>query len=462
MPFLYRLSFPVLSLLMFALGLLFFGIFQPRPCYAKEIQVELIWKFKDAGWVKVQIEQGDYILIEKYPDWQLVTAFPAGSVLELTWGGWTPALKKNYNFFQSWQGQEIELKRQNENGYFAVSTPDGQKVSYRGNLKLKWENGSCKLINEVEQEDYLKGVVPIEMSNSWAGDGLEALKAQAVAARTYMVRKTATKPVITDSPDYDQAYLGRNVEGSASLAVEATRGEILVDALTYQPIDALYSAHNGGYSELAENVWSNPDPHFASQPDPFSQGIGGPADRWRFIIAADVLGQAFGLGPIAKLELDKLPSGRVKKVSMQDIYGKTQEVSGRGFVQKFYPYGQPIQAQAFLSNLFTVNRLPAEKNFFFIDLHILGTPNSLSRTVLDKNKIAEALSGPRLNRILSTNHGIRDLPAAYDVFIFNGRGWGHGVGMSQWGAYHMAQRGYTYKEILSFYYQRTHLIKHYL
>lgn len=458
LPFLDRLSFRVVVL---SILLLWGLLFQADPCYAKEIEVELVWKFGGAGWVKVQIEQGNYLLKEVTKDAVPQTPYPAGSSLEMTWGGWTPALKKNHSPFQVWSGSEIELIKQGDRGGFQILTPDGERVSYRGSLKIRWENGTCKLVNILDQEEYLKGVVPIEMSNAWAGDGIEALKAQAVAARTYMVRKTQNTTRITDSPDYDQAYLGKNVEGKASEAVEATRGEVLVDSITYQPIDALYSSHNGGYSELAENVWSNPDPHFISQPDPFSQGIGGPADRWEFIIGGDILGKAFEMGPIVKVELDKLPSGRVKKVSMQDIYGKITSVSGRSFVQKFYPYGQPITAQAFLGNLFEAQQKPTELAVFSLEKRVKGMPLKPYEATID-NKLMEANRGPRLNRILSSAQGIRDFPAPYDIYIFNGRGWGHGVGMSQWGAYQMAQRGYTYSEILEFYYQQTDLIKSYL
>lgn len=440
---------------------LFFVFFSLGTCKAEEIEVELVWKFKEAGWVLIQIEEGNYLLREPHKN-SSPESFPSGSRLEITWGGWSPVLKKDYAFFKSWEGKEMELLLQGKEGAFSVSTPDGQKVTYRGSLRLSWQDGGVYLVNKVEREDYLKGVVPIEMSNSWAEDGLEALKAQAVAARTYMVRKTKYNPIITDSPDYDQAYLGKNVEGKATLAVEATRGEILVDSLTYEPIDALYSAHNGGYSELAENVWSNKDPHFVSQPDPFSQGVGGPADRWRFIISGDVLGKTFGLGPIMKVNLDKLPSGRVKKVSMEDIYGKSTSISGRQLVQKFYPYGQPISKLAFLGVLFDVQQVSPGKSSSSLESRLMGMPLLEIGIILESEQEETWQRGPRLSKILSTSHGIREFPAPYEVFIFKGRGWGHGVGMSQWGAYHMAQRGYTYREILDFYYQQTEVIKDYL
>ncbi len=444
LPFWDGLSIRLITLLMMLFLNLIMGVY---PCQGKEISVELVWKFREAAWVQIQVEQGSYILLERNQGVKSETSFPQGSRLEMTWGGWTPVIKKNYNEFRIWRGSSLELIDQGGHGGFLICTPDGQRVSYRGSLSLSWESDHWKLINRVEQEDYLKGVVPIEMSNQWGADGLEALKAQAIAARTYMVRKTQSTSKITDSPDIDQAYLGKNVEGIATKAVEETHGQVLVDSLTEAPIDALYSSHNGGYTELAENVWENQDSHFISQPDPFSEGIGGAANRWRFIVGADFLGKSFAMGPIKNVELDKLPSGRVKKVSMLDIYGRLKSVSGREFVKKFYPYGQPIQAQSFLGILFDVREIPGSEGVLF--------PQKL-RTIAPKQK-TNSNSGPRLDRIISSAQGVREIPSPYGVFIFNGRGWGHGVGMSQWGAYHMAQRGYTYQEILDFYYERTKL-----
>lgn len=446
LPFWDRLSFRLIIFSMILFVNLILGI---SPCLGKEISVELVWKFRDAGWVQIQIEQGSYRLKEINQGKSSESSFPSGSRLEMAWGGWTPVLKKNYGEFKIWRGSDIELISQGSQGVFQIRTPDGQQVSYRGSLSLSWESDHWKLINRVDQEDYLKGVVPIEMSNQWGVDGLEALKAQAVAARTYMVRKTQGTSKITDSPDIDQAYLGKNVEGTATLAVEETRGEVLVDSMTRAPIDALYSSHNGGYTELAENVWKNADSHFRSQPDPFSDGIGGAADRWRFIIGADFLGKSFKMAPIKKIELDKLSSGRVKKVSIIDINGKLKSVSGREFVQMFYPFGQPIKTESFLGTLFDVREIPGSREYSFIQ--------KLQALAAKQKEVSN--SGPRLDRIISSTQGIREFPSSYGVFIFNGRGWGHGVGMSQWGAYQMAQRGYNYQEILDFYYERTKLAK---
>ena len=76
---------------------------------------------------------------------------------------------------------------------------------------------------------------------------------------------------------------------------------------SWQPIEALYSAHSGGYTEDAKNVWGNSDIHNVSHPDPYSQGVGGAANHWRFIVSAPVLGSTFGLGPVKKLNLTNSP-----------------------------------------------------------------------------------------------------------------------------------------------------------
>ncbi|AHF07480.1 sporulation protein SpoIID [Desulfitobacterium metallireducens DSM 15288] len=435
--------------------MLFLVFLNAKPCLAQEIPVELVWKYKDAGWIGIQIDEGNYQLTE-FKEQITETPCAEGSSLECGWGGLAPIIRLNDNPFQIWRGTQIELRALDSSGVFKIQTPDGESVRYRGSLRLSWKGDHWSLINQIDLEQYLKGVVPIEMSNLWAQDGLEALKAQAVAARTYVVKKLQINSQITDSPDFDQAYLGKEVEGKASTAIIATEGKILVDDQTKLPIDALYSSHNGGYTEKAENVWSNPDTHFSSHPDPYSKGMGGATDQWRFIIGADVLGKTFQLSSIQEVQLDKYPSGRVKKVRMTDQNGKSKEISGRTFVQAFYPFGHPIHSQAFLGSLFEVQEIPGQAQ-------LKGQENKLGqwKNLIEPSVISENVpinSGPRLDRIFSSSLGIRENPSSEGVFIFWGRGWGHGVGMSQWGAYHMAQLGYGYQEILDFYYDNVVLV----
>ncbi len=420
----------------------------PTSAEAKEVSVNLVWKFSQSGWLEIQIDGGIYELRQGLskganPDKSENSKLAPGSRLQLGWGGWAPIWRLNDGAFQ-FAPPGLDLLGE---GSFAVKTPEGTKVIYRGNLHCEWKAGAWQLTNRLEAEDYLKGVVPIEMSNAWAKDGMEALKAQAVAARTYLVKRTAGGKAITDSPDTDQAYLGKNVEGTASFAVDATAFEILEDAQTQQPIDALYSSHDGGYTEDVKNVWGQTDWHFRSKPDPFSLGVGGAAGSWHYILSAPALGEAFSLGPIRKIDLAKYSSGRVYTVKLEAWDGKTKEVTGKAFVKAFYPFGQPIQEEAFLGSLFEVNHYETEPGVWVKPG--LRLPDPLPWAVLP---------GPRLGKIWSSKE-ILAFNQPYGVFVFHGMGWGHGVGMSQWGAYHMAQLGYSYKDILAFYYENTTLGK---
>lgn len=440
------LRFPVLCMALFIVVLC-----QATPCQANEVSVELVWKLGQASWVEIDVEQGDYQLIVD----TTTRKFPAGSTLQVGWGGWAPVLRINQEDYQVFKGSVLEL-RGNNPGSLCVKTPKGKDVVYRGGLQLNWQNSHWQLINRVDSEDYLKGVVPIEMSNEWAQGGIEALKAQAVAARTFLVKHTENgKKAITDSPDIDQAYGGKFVEGEASAAVEATRGQILVDDQSKQPIEALYSSHSGGYTEDAKNVWGTTDIHNVSHPDPYSEGVGGAANYWRFIVSASLLGSTFGVGPVRNVQLDKFPSGRVQSVRMEDGFGHSQTVTGRAFVKEFYPFGQPIRTAAFLGSLFEAQTIAPSLNVFGKSGLSVFLRSQASPIVSELTRSDQKEQGPLLSKIISSSLGTSAASQPFGVFIFEGRGWGHGVGMSQWGAYHMAQIGYTYKEILSFYYSNT-------
>lgn len=447
--------------------LLLLTLRQGDPCQGKDVSVELVWKLGQAGWVEVRVESGEYRLIM---DSEVLT-LPVGANLQVGWGGWTPALRLNQGEMQALRTSALEMKEV-ASGSLRVKTPEGEAAVYRGDLRLSWQSDRWQIVNRLDSEDYLKGVVPMEMSNQWANGGLEALKAQAVAARTFMVKRTEDgRKTITDSPDIDQAYAGKMAEGEASAAVEATRGEILVDVWSRQPIDALYSSHSGGYTEDAQNVWGKPDSNNVSRPDPYSVGVGGAADHWRFIVSAKVLGAAFDLGPVQIIELEKYPSGRVKTVKLEDALGGSKTVGGRTFVRAFYPFGQPIRKFAFLSNFFEVRHFrtgpdQTEKLGFAVWTAYAADSTEAGDAANVENEASAAGSereraGPLLGKILSSSLSPGPDVQPFGVFIFEGRGWGHGVGMSQWGAYHMAQLGFDYRSILSFYYNQTMIYNEY-
>lgn len=410
-------------------------LINPASCSAQNIAVKMVWNCPEAKWLEIKPVKGDYMIVFNGRS----KIIKADDDIKIGQSGLINFILIN-NKLEMLQASSIEFS--NLSGAIQLREPGKNWAGFRGSLIVKKDSIYWKITNILDSEEYLKGVVPAEMSNAWAEKGLEALKAQAVAARTYLIKNLDSEGTITDSPNIHQAYKGRSAEGRASEAVASTAGEILVDSSTELPINVYYSSHNGGQTEVTENVWTKHDSHYDSYTDPYSQGIGGFADNWHFLISAENLGKTFGLAPVRSVFLEKYSSGRVYNVQLTDWLGNIKDVAGSKFVSKFYPQENDISQEAFLGRLFSVKYLPAES---YQGQSKLGA-------VDDK-------TGPRLGYIVTSNEEVSDQISKFGIFDFTGRGWGHGVGMSQWGAYNMARSGLTYKEILGFYYLNTKIMK---
>ena len=221
---------------------------------------------------------------------------------------------------------------------------------YAGTLRILAKGGAQILpVNVLPMEDYVKGVVPAEMPAYW---GEEALRAQAVAARTYALRKIALSggggDFDLEGNEFDQAYSGLSDQRPAtSGAVDATRGQVLTSG--GHLIDALYEASNGGHSSDSEygfihwNHGLKPAARIS-----YLRGISDPLDRgpaWQVgpfspVDAATVLrdnGEDLGDRLLGIDVLQKGPSGRVLGVRLRGSVG-SDEVSGP--VLRFY-FGLP-------------------------------------------------------------------------------------------------------------------------
>ncbi|PKM80951.1 MAG: hypothetical protein CVU89_11440 [Firmicutes bacterium HGW-Firmicutes-14] len=330
---------------------------------------------------------------------------------------------------------------------------------YRGSMEFRNGGSSITVINELPLEEYLYGVVPREMSSGWP---LEALKAQAVAARTYTVANYSKRVVegfnMLDTPT-DQAYGGYNYEGAGSTrAVVETAGIIILYG--GKPISAVYHSTSGGHTEDNENVWNGePCPYLRGKEDPFSTENG--LANWAFNTTVEevrdtLLANGGDIGPIDKIQLEKYESGRVRSVIITDINGNTIKKSGSEFGKffnpNFYTYITPTD---FMSNYFDVD-LSNVLNPSFIVLNGSGKKepvdgNSLYGTSEDGNTVTLNGKEPAFH-VLSGYGSSSHQKAASGRIVFEGHGWGHGVGMSQWGAYGMAVKGKNYRDILNFYY----------
>lgn len=269
------------------------------------------------------------------------------------------------------------------------------------------------VVNELEMEDYLRGVVPSEMPADFPD---EALKAQAVAARTYARYRLSERGFAALHPTVsDQVYRGASAETDTSnRAVDATRGEVL--ALGSSVIPAYFHSTCGGMTERASNVWP---------PNPLA-----PRDTaW---LEADSV--VFGPRPDAACVASPhfIWTARVPLWQMAAVVRK---MTGRAGLLDLRPLARDESWRVAT---------------FEADFRARGGQT-----------ISLPIDGPRLRMTLGPNRLkslLCDVRLAGGAFLFTGNGWGHGVGLCQWGARGMAAVGATYREILARYYPGASLL----
>ncbi|MEY3750629.1 MAG: hypothetical protein RLZZ631_26 [Cyanobacteriota bacterium] len=300
-----------------------------------------------------------------------------------------------------------------------------QQRRYRGRLQLRVEAGALQVVNHVPLETYLASVVGSEMPASWP---LEALQAQAVAARTYALKQRKPAAVFDlQATTASQVYKGVESETpSTRAAVQATRGLVL----TYNNalIDAVFhSSSGGGSTESSGDLWSKQMPYLVSVRD-FDDAS--PVRDWRQPLDQARLRQAFPeLG--GALGIDVLATTPTGRISQARVLG---------------PSGQLALTGAQLRS-----RLGLKSTWVRFELAPSATTASNASTaftgVVPPPLPLQALTLPA------------PLPAQAEAvqLVAVGRGFGHGIGMSQWGALAMAQRGESYADILRHYYRGTAL-----
>jgi stage II sporulation protein D len=280
----------------------------------------------------------------------------------------------------------------------AVSSGDsGVAISVSGLIHLVRKGKGFLVINRVDFEEYVKGVVPAEVSSAWHP---EMLKAQAVAARTYALYQqmlSATRDYDVAATVQDQVYRGKQgVDAGILRAVEDTRGLVV----TYEdaPIYAAFSSTAAGLTEDAMNVWSKEYPYLKGVECPFD--LASPYYQWKSSFKVDTLEQnlrqqGFSVGTIATMTpLSFSRGGRVAK------------------------------------------------------LRILHSGGEL---ILRGEELRKAVG---YTIIPSTQFAIESIGREV---VLSGFGAGHAVGMCQWGAKELAELGYPFSTILRYYYPGTEL-----
>lgn len=257
---------------------------------------------------------------------------------------------------------------------------------------IKADNSKFIVVNVINLEDYVKGISIREISHYWPP---ETLKAEVIAFRTfavYKIEESKGKDYDLTSDIYSQVYGGKAAERyRINDAVDQTRG--LVITYKGKVIPAFYSATCAGRTEDASVLWNINIEPLKGVACPFCQDS--PHFRWHYVASAEEI-------------REKLAAKGYKIKNIKDIVAAGTDASGR-----------------------------------ITDLKIVCS----SGNVLISAKDFRNVIGP--NVIKSTNFKINII--AGDI-VFQGLGWGHGVGLCQWGAYFMGKEGYKYDQILKYYY----------
>ncbi|MED1471270.1 SpoIID/LytB domain-containing protein [Bacillus salipaludis] len=319
---------------------------------------------------------------------------------------------------------------------------------YLGTMKFTLENNAyVRPVNTLPLEDYLKGVVPYEMMASW---NKEALKAQAVAARTYADRYKSLSG-FDDTVSF-QAYGGYSWNSNSTSAVEETKGQ----TLTYNGklIDAFYSASNGGMTESNANVWGGtPLAFYPIKEDPYDKKV-----PWSFTLNKTQI-------DTSSLDLAHPQNwwASVKETDSSLVMSIKSWMIQNGYSDKEIKIIS-IPKLSFSDQLTTGGRVKLatiKLNFFLKDKttgdFVLDDQKHINTNTLEFNDVKAA----RIRGMIGINVMKSYLMTSYQdngtSYIVTGLGNGHGVGMSQWGAKAMADQGLSYREILNFYYPGTTL-----
>lgn len=263
---------------------------------------------------------------------------------------------------------------------------------YRGRLWIhpgQQHLGTLTVINLVDLEDYLLSVVPSEMPSSWP---TEALQAQAIAARSYALANLGKHN--KDGYDVkatieDQVYSGIAAEAQSTNQAVAQTAAVVVKQQG-KVIPAYFHSGGGGYTDFAENVWGKSLPFLQAVPD---YDDASPRFAW------------------------------FEHRTAQDLESTLRKDNK--------DIGQ-------LLGLLPISKTSSQRIGHIL---VAGTEHS---------KVLSSEEVRRIFRLPSTNFNVLPEGASY---VFAGRGWGHGLGLSQWGARSLAQHGYNAAQILTYYYK---------
>ena len=377
----------------------------------------------ESGMVRVRLDSfgspGTYSLTVSGAYRAGSVAVPSGTTASVRASGGSFTLSVNGSSHN--MGSSFWMTRQDRSSSVKIAQAVAPANQYPGDIRFTYQNGTAYVICSVFIEDYLPGVVGYEMSDSFP---LEALKAQAISARTYAMRKAAVS-----SGNYydlrdttaDQVYRGTpSGKGNVKSAVDATTGMTLMYGNEYCQV--YYSSSNGGQTETNSHAWGGSAlPYYQMQDDPYDLANPSSTARKGTVYASfsnnnsavqSLISAAVGSGSIQTIQSIELTSPKYDAPSRLYTQARVSVRMADGSAG-----GGTVQLFGGLDKALGLNTSGAKNELFYVN-------------------------------------------AASEGFQITARRYGHGVGLSQYGAQQMASTGYDFLSILGFYFKGASLVKH--
>ncbi len=368
---------------------------------------------------------------------------------------------------------------------------DGRR--YRGTFRLIASGSGMTLINALDLEEYLRGVLKMEVNPAWS---MEALKAQAIISRTYALRSVFQN---SGKGGYDlrdsvmsQVYRGMNAEDpKTDEAIRATKGMVLKygSEIAFTP----FHSHSGGATADVSTVWGGNMPYLKGVNESFRTES--PHSSWEARLTVAQVEEALRSAGVNVGRLQEL------RVEQTDSFGRATTLRAIGTIGsqtlKSHSFRMAAGSNIIRSTVFTIASagtaspapaalppLPQPNVQPSSSPGATNVPTSLTpmnaaeermltelteKGVFNAEELMDMLLNPdkRKGYLIRALRTVRpEIPAqpqpqpvgsSSGQFHFRGKGWGHGVGLSQWGAKALADQGWDFKKILSFYYPGTKL-----
>ena len=338
-------------------------------------------------------------------------------------------------------GQALGIEPNSEETWFKNQT-------YYGGFEYRRVNGNdITVVNVVSMDDYIKGVIPYEMSPSWP---IEALKAQALCAKSYAVtcigKHNSQGFDLCNTTDCQVYYGTKTATDNSDSAVEAVSG--LYVLYNGEVAETYYHASSGGWTEDAKNIWGTDIPYLKAVEDTYLTELRPYSFSITLSEVTSILqGKGYDVTDIIDFYVSEYTSaGNVREITFVQSNGETLVFSGE-------------RARTCLNTSSSTKRINSHRYTVSTDaqLYVNGTvPDKAigQYYAIGGDGSTSVLSGSQLYAVNGnkTTSQIDVSGSGSGQYVISGTGSGHNIGMSQCGARDMANQGFTYDQIIQFYF----------